>query len=84
MEKRNKIRDWEDKRDDLNEKLDNCQDKLRLVKQDEKPPESKTADDLLTAAKVRDEFIISTAAVNHSLMRAVYGAEFKCNVLPPT
>ena len=58
VEKRNKIHDWETKRDDLNEKLDNCQDKLRLVKRDENPPESKAADDLLAAAKVRNEFII--------------------------
>ena len=58
MEKRNKIRGWETKRDDLNEKLDNCQDKLRLVKRDENPPESKSADDLLAAAKVRNDFVI--------------------------
>ena len=57
MEKRNKIRDWENKRDDLNEKLDSCQDKLRLVKQDEKPRDAKADEDLLAAAKVRNEYL---------------------------
>lgn len=56
LEKRNKIRDWEAKRDDLNEKLDSCQDKLRLVKRDDKPRDLKVDEDLLAAAKVNVKY----------------------------
>lgn len=52
MEKRNKIRDWEAKRDDLNDKLDLCEEKLRKHKQDQRPDEAN--EELLAAAKVRD------------------------------
>lgn len=52
MEKRSKIRNWETERDDLNEKLDSCQDKLRIVR-DNESGEAKVDDDLMAAAKVR-------------------------------
>lgn len=52
MEKRSKIRNWETERDDLNEKLDSCQDKLRIVR-DNESGETKADDDLMAAAKVR-------------------------------
>ena len=51
MEKRNKIRDWEVKRDDLNDKLDLCEEKLRSQEQDQRPDHFK---DRLATAKVRD------------------------------
>ena len=54
MEKRNKIRDWELKRDDLNDTLDLCVEKLRSQKQDPKPDEFKPSKERLAAAKVRD------------------------------
>lgn len=52
MEKRNKIRDWETKRDDLNDKLDLCEEKLRNQEQDQRPDHFK---DRLATAKVRDD-----------------------------
>ena len=52
MEKRNKIRDWEAKRDDLNEKLDLCEEKLRNQEQDHRPDHFK---DRLASAEVRDD-----------------------------
>ena len=54
MQRRNKICDWEAKRDDLNEKLDNCQDKLGRARGGEKLQESKAKEHRLLAAKVRD------------------------------
>ena len=50
MGKQNKIREWESKRDYLNDKLDLCEEKLRNQKQDQRPEDSKQ---LLAAAKVR-------------------------------
>lgn len=50
MEKRNRIRDWQEKRDDLNEKLDLCEEKLRNQEQDQRPDHFK---DRLATAKVR-------------------------------
>lgn len=52
MEKRKKIRDWEAKRDDLNDKLDFCEEKLRNQEQDQRPDGFK---DRLATAKVRDD-----------------------------
>ena len=52
MEKRNKIRDWETKRDELNVKLDLCEDKLRHQKQDQRPDDVKVNEERLAAAKV--------------------------------
>lgn len=52
MEKRNKIRDWELKRDDLNDKLDLCEETLRSQKQDPKPDDFKPSKERLAAAKV--------------------------------
>lgn len=51
MEKRNKIRDWERKRDELNEKLSRCEDKLRLQIQDQLREELAPSEEIL-AAKV--------------------------------
>ena len=71
MEKRSKIRNWETERDDLNEKLDSCQDKLRIVR-DNESGETKADDDLMAAAKVRYLFntfycISETQALNSLL-----------------
>lgn len=52
MEKRNKIRDWERKRDELNEKLSRCEDKLRLQIQDQLREELAPSEEILAAAKV--------------------------------
>ena len=52
MEKRNKIRDWERKRDKLNEKLSRCEDKLRLQIQDQLREELAPSEEILVAAKV--------------------------------
>ena len=52
LEKRNKIRDWERKRDELNEKLSRCEDKLRIQIQDQLREELAPSEEILAAAKV--------------------------------
>ena len=63
MEKRNKIRDWEAKRDDLNDKLDLCEEKMRNQKQDHRPDNFKVNEERLAAAKVRDNFYFNIRLV---------------------
>ena len=46
MEKQNKIRDWESKRDDLNNKLDLCEEKLRDPEQEQRPDDFKVSERL--------------------------------------
>jgi len=53
LEKRQKIRYWEEERDDLNEKLDDCQDKVFLPKADR---ESMTTDELILESKVNEVY----------------------------
>ena len=50
MVKQNKIRDWETKRDDLNNKLEVCEEKLRNPQQEQRPEDFKVSEGLLTAA----------------------------------
>ena len=50
MERQNKIRDWETKRDDLSNKLDLCEEKLRNPEQEHRPDDFKVSNRLLTAA----------------------------------
>ena len=56
MVKQSKIRDWETKRDDLNNKLDLCEEKLCSQEQDQKPDDFKVSKGLLTAAVGRVAF----------------------------
>ena len=48
--KQSKIRDWETKRNDLNNKLEVCEEKLRNPEQGKKPDNFKVSEGLLTAA----------------------------------
>lgn len=57
MEKQNKIRDWETKRDDLNNKLDLCEERLRNQEQDQRPDDFKVSETILTAAIGRVEIL---------------------------
>jgi len=57
MEKQNKIRDWETKRDDLNNKLDLCEERLRNQEQDQRPDDFKVSETILTAAIGRAEIL---------------------------
>lgn len=57
MEKQNKIRDWETKRDDLNNKLDLCEERLRNQEQDQRPDDFKVSETILTAAIDRVEIL---------------------------
>lgn len=57
MEKQNKIRDWETKRDDLNNKLDSCEERLRNQEQDQRPDDFKVSETILTAAIGRVEIL---------------------------
>ena len=50
MEKQSKIRNWEAKRDDLNNKLEVCEEKLRNPEQEQRPEDFKVSEGLLTAA----------------------------------
>ncbi|XP_015765376.1 PREDICTED: dystrophin-like [Acropora digitifera] len=56
LEKRQKIRYWEEERDDLNEKLDDCQDKVFLPKADR---DSMITDELILESKAFFEEINS-------------------------
>jgi len=68
MEKRNKIRDWELKRDDLRDKLDLCEEKLLSQKQDPKPDDFKPSKERLAAAKVRDDYLNTHFCVNFRMV----------------
>ena len=50
MVKQSKIRNWEAKRDDLNNKLEVCEEKLRNPEQEQRPEDFKVSEGLLTAA----------------------------------
>ena len=50
MVKQSKIRDWETKRNDLNNKLEVCEEKLRNPEQEKKPESFKVSEGFLTAA----------------------------------
>lgn len=50
MVKQNKIRDWETKRDDLNNKLEVCEEKLRNPEQEQRPEDFKVSKGILTAS----------------------------------
>ena len=68
MEKRNKIRDWELKRDDLKDKLDLCEEKLLSQKKDPKPDDFKPSKERLAATKVRDDCLNTHFCVNFCMV----------------
>ena len=57
MERQSKIRDWETKRDELNNKLDLCEEKLLNQEHEQRPDDFNVSKGLLTAAIGRFAFL---------------------------
>ena len=57
MERQSKIHDWETKRDELNNKLDLCEEKLLNQEQEQRPDDFNVSKGLLTAAIGRAAFL---------------------------
>lgn len=79
MEKRNKIRDWEAKRDDLNDKLGLCEEKLLHLKQDQRP-DGVANEELLAAAKVGvncfTEILLEEKYFHFQTCKSIYSIQF--------